>query len=414
MLTLSPLSSARPLTALTALLVTSLALVACGGGGSGGGSDSTASGSAYTQGAISGFGSIIVNGVHYDLEDGADVDDDDDGDSTLFSEADLQLGMVVELLHSSIQVAADGKSRGRARQVRLASEIVGPVQAIGTDSLTVLGQTVQLTATTVFDDEDFPNRLIDVAANNVVEVYGFFNPTTGVYTATRIELEDATPVPGETEYKLRGVIDLADAAADTFTIGGVAVSYANAPNAAVIEAAIQASLSSGAIVRVSFDVGADGNFVFEELKTSESLVVEAEEAEIEGFASLVEGDANRFFVNGVLVQMNTDTEREGEIADGALVEVEGRFVDGVLIAKEVEFEDDEDQHRFELDSVIQSVDLATNSFMVKGVRVEVNSTTVFDDGSTLATLRQGDTVEVKGVLSSTGAGIVALSIEVDD
>ncbi len=137
MLTLNPLPSARPLTALTALIVTSLALVACGGGGSGGGSDSTASGSAYTQGAISGFGSIIVNGVHYDLEDGADVDDDDDGDSTLFSEADLRLGMVVELLHASIEVAADGNSRGRARQVRLASEIVGPVEAIGSDTLTV-------------------------------------------------------------------------------------------------------------------------------------------------------------------------------------------------------------------------------------------------------------------------------------
>ncbi len=162
----------------------------------------------------------------------------------------------------------------------------------------------------MFDREDFANRLASVVNGNVVEVYGFFNPVTGVYTATRIELEDEVAVPGETEYKLRGLIDRADLAGDTFTIGGVEVSYASAPNASAIESAIQASSSSGAVVRVSFDVGVDGSFVFEDLKTSSSLVVEAEEAEIEGFASLVDGDATQFFVNGVRVRLNADTELE--------------------------------------------------------------------------------------------------------
>ena len=84
----------------------------------------------------------------------------------------------------------------------------------------VLGQTVQTTATTVFDDS-LAGGLAALTAGTVVEVHALFDAASGRYIATRIEDEDNTSF-----YKLRGVIANLDTTAKTFTIGSEVINYA--------------------------------------------------------------------------------------------------------------------------------------------------------------------------------------------
>ena len=76
-----------------------LALVACGGGVDSGGTGATSS---YASGPITGFGSVIVNGVRFD-DSLASISDDD---GTLRQRGDLRLGMSVEIRGSAISTDA--------------------------------------------------------------------------------------------------------------------------------------------------------------------------------------------------------------------------------------------------------------------------------------------------------------------
>ena len=74
----------------------------------------------YTQGVITGFGSVIVGGVRFD--DSLAAVRDDDGNARNRSE--LRLGMMVEVDAGSVDRAA---ASAQAMQIRWGSEIVGPV-----------------------------------------------------------------------------------------------------------------------------------------------------------------------------------------------------------------------------------------------------------------------------------------------
>ena len=77
-------------------LALGLSMAACGGDDGGVGSGGTGS---FASGTITGFGSIIVNGVRYDDSEARVVD----AAGKVGSSRDLQLGMVVEVDASSIR-----------------------------------------------------------------------------------------------------------------------------------------------------------------------------------------------------------------------------------------------------------------------------------------------------------------------
>src|SRR6267378_2649437 len=92
-----------------------LLAVSCGGGG-----DMPAPNQAFTQGTITGFGSIIVNGIRFD-DSSAQVSDDD-GQPQARNE--LKLGMTVEVDSTKID---RGSNSAKANSVRFGAAIVGPV-----------------------------------------------------------------------------------------------------------------------------------------------------------------------------------------------------------------------------------------------------------------------------------------------
>ena len=191
------------ITSVSLAIAAVIGLTACGGGG--GGSDSTASspatsGSTITSGVITGFGSVFVDGVEFETDESSfSLDDGDDG---MENEDGLAVGMVVTVTGT---VNADGKT-GSAEHIEFDDELEGIVNANnvvadGTGTMTVMGQSVFIKTTTIFESDVADIDSIDkVAAGNVVEVSGFSSGDGRVY-ATRIEVKLAAHAGEEIEVK---------------------------------------------------------------------------------------------------------------------------------------------------------------------------------------------------------------------
>ena len=159
--------------ALPAVLATAV-LVACGGGGGDAATTATpqSTTSVYASGPITGFGSVIINGLRFD--DSTATITDDDG--TAMAESALHLGMQAE-----VQGQGDDRnaSHGFAHAIHIHSALIGPVTAVDTTAgtLTVLGQTVTVGAQTAFDGA-LAGGLVSVATGTVVQVHGPFHTAT--------------------------------------------------------------------------------------------------------------------------------------------------------------------------------------------------------------------------------------------
>ena len=383
------------------------ALVACGGGGSSSDSASSGATTAYAAGPITGFGSVIVNGVRFD--DSRARVSDDDGNSRRADE--LRLGMMAEVQSSGITTDSSG-SRGDASAIRIGSEIVGPVAQVAADrsALVVLGVTVRLTSTTLIDDRLVGGLAGLVAGSSVVEIHALFDASTGTYTATRVE-----PKPNAPFYKLRGAVSGLDTAARTFRIG----SGTDTIGYDAIRAAVPAALANGQLVRVRLQTAkVGGQWVAASIVTGAPKLDDHDEAELEGSvtASSFATD-RRFSVNGVPVDARNATFPKGSagIVVGARVEVKGSAVGGVVIATRVSIEDTNKRERdgFELHGALSDLNPTAKTFLLRGVTVGFASVGEFRNGSA-ADLANGRKVEVKGARSSDGTTLVATRIGFED
>lgn len=386
-------------------------LAACGGGGGGDAAPPPVAGtSSYTAGAISGFGSVIVNGVRFD--DSHAVIEDDDG--VRHGSDDLKLGAQVEVVASSIDRAA---GTGVATRIRFGSEIKGPVEAVDAAAgrLTVLGQQVLVTPRTVFDPA-LAGGLAGVTAGAVLEVHAQYDAAQAAYIASRIEPEDDT-----SSYRLRGLVQGLDTAARSFRIGGALISYAGASR-------VEVALADGARVKVRLQttpVGGAWQATQVESGRSGEDDDDHDEAEVKGRITAWTS-ATSFSVNGLAVDARAATFEDGQagVVLGALVEVEGQIVDGVFIARKVDLEDDGDDdddghgdgdrnEDYELHGVLSALDPANRQFSLRGVTVRYTDTTTWRD-LTADQLANGLEVEVKGHLSDDGTVLVATRISRED
>ena len=373
-------------------------LVACGGGGGDAGTATPMAAESYSQGAITGFGSVFVGGVRFD--DSAATVADDDGNTK--SRSDLKLGMMVEIDAGAVDRSA---ASALALRIRLGNEIVGPVGAINTTASTVvvLGQTVLVTTSTVFDDT-LSGGLSALTAGKVVEVFGILDPANNRVVATRIEAED-----GATAYKLRGQIKNLDTTAKTFTINGQVISYAGLPAAQV-----PAGLTNGQIVRVLLQtVQVGGAWVATALRGGLRLPDGRPEAHVEGVITVFTSTSN-FEINGLKIDASRASFPDGnaDIVLGARVEVDGSVNNGVLVATKVEVADRRklELRQLELRGELGNLNTSAKTFALRGVTVWYGGTVEYV-GGTAATLANGGRVEVKGVLSSDRTRLEARRIE---
>ncbi len=384
------------------LALTAAVVAACGGGGDAGTAADAAAGgvqsTAFAAGPIAGFGSIIVNGVRYDDSAASVIDDDDAG----HDREKLKLGMMVEIDGHSVDAA---RALGKAMRIRFGSEIVGPVAAVdaAARSLVVLGQTVLVTETTVFDDS-LAGGLGALSVGAVIEVHAQFDAATAKYSATRIE-----PKADATAYRLRGVVANLDTAAKTFTVGGEIINYAG-----VAAAALPNKLANGMRVRVRLQTTqVSGQWVATALRAGLRKPEDRAAAHMRGIVSAYT-TATDFELNGLKVDASGASFPDGSagIVLGARIEVHGKIANGVLVATKVELEE---RHvleglRFELHGQISALDMTAKTFRLRGLTVGYGGEVTFKDG-TAADLADGRKVEVKGRLGSSPNRIEASKID---
>ena len=375
------------------LLSSALVLAGCGGGGGGTTAASGVAGSS-ASGAITGFGSIIVGGVHYDDSTATSIKDDD-GDTKASNE--LKMGMVVKIKGG--KKYKDGASiKASCDSIEVHSELQGPIDSfINTPtakSIVVLGQTVEISATTFFDDGlTFASLVAGNVTSKVVEVYGFIDPLTNTMAATRVELK-----PNANKFKLQGAISALNTASKTFRIGTLTISYLTA------ELPASLTLANNLVVRVRLAITPlTGTRTALKIRAAEDKHDDIDEAEVEGIITAFTS-TSLFSVNGLPVNASAAIFEDGTtgVVLGARVEVEGRVVNGILVAKKVEVEDDEDDaedmFKFELHGLVSELNTTAMTFRLRGVPVSYTATTAFTDGLTRDNLADGSNVEVKGTL----------------
>jgi hypothetical protein len=379
-----------------ALLCAALAALLLGGGlgGCGGGVGSEGTGT-YASGAISGYGSIIVNGVHFD-ETAAQVQDDD---GLGLDRSALALGMVVDI-HAGRLASANGVSSAVASTVLARRALVGPAAAVDATAgqLSVLGQTVKVSAGTVFD-ERLVGGLAGVADDRLLEVYGDFDNAAQAFAATRI-----APAAAGSGYRVSGPVVAVDSAGASVTLGSQAYSTAQLDSTA--------GLAAGALVRLNLDgtPDRDGRWVVSGQHTDARAPQGDGDAEVDGrVSSLLPGGL--FVVAGVTVDASAASV-SGTLSVGASVEVSGALRSGVLVARSVKVSGDGEVRRFELKGAITSLDAANRRFVLRGTTVSyARSDLVFDKGSA-AQLANAVQVKVEGVLSADRTVLEAQRISV--
>ncbi len=414
-------NSLRATALAAAVAVSSAALVAaCGGGGGAadaGSAGASAGTAAYTMGRIDGFGSIVVGGIRYD-DSSATVADDN---GTSRSNSELKLGMVVQLEATAVNAAA---SSATATRVRFGNEVVGPVTAVGSGgaTLTVLGQTVVINASTVIDNR-FAGGLAGITAGAVVEVHGVLDTAAGNIVATRIE-----PATAAAAYGLRGTVASLDTAAKTFRLGGQLISYAGVT-------AVPSTLANGVVVRVQLQTAqVAGAWVATRLglgqRLPDSNMPANVQAHVEGAITVFTSVAN-FEIGGIKVNAANAVISDGgtTIALGSRVEVEGTMTNGVLVATKVKAEPAEvrvggnggggntggtggttSTRPLELHGAISAVNSTAKTFELRGVTVSYAGTVTYKDG-TVANLVNNAKVDVNGVLSADRTRLEASRIE---
>lgn len=376
----------------------SVLLVACGGGSNSVPTGVTpAASKTFAMGRISGFGSVVVNGVHYD--DSHAIVKDEDGEAR--SQNDLRLGMVVEVEAGEIDEANNVRT-ATAQNISFSSLIRGPIESVGVGAVVVLGQTVNVSATTVFD-ESLVGGLAALKVGSVIRIYGTLDSTTGVYTATRIE-----PEADAESYRLRGMVSALNPAAKTMTIGAALID--------VSSVTLPEGLKAGSLVRVKLQTTqVNGAWVASSVKPGLFEPQDHDHSEVEGTITDFTSVAS-FSVDGLPVDASKATFEDGAagIVKGARVEVEGAIVNGILVATKVELKSDrqDQQEGFDIEGAIASVDTVKSTFTIRGVTVSYAGSVTFSGGSA-ADLKLGRKVEVRGTLAADGVTLNATEIKIE-
>jgi cytoskeletal protein CcmA (bactofilin family) len=355
-------------------------------------------------GPITGFGSVIVNGVTYAT----------DGQTTYFKDgvqvsqqSDFSVGEMV-VITGSID---DNNANATAHSVESEDIVEGPVSSHDTvgSRLVVLAQTVQISGTTSIDDS-CPADLTTVPA---VEVYGSAD-ANGIIDASRIECRDAT---------WDGVMEIngfaTNVTATTFQINGLTVDYSIA---AVDNFPTSGVIGEGDPVEAKGDI-LNGNTLGAdrvEYKGNRFEADEVDHIEIEGFITRFDA-IDDFAVSGVPVRTTNNTTYEGgsedDIGLNLKVEVEGELNSaGILAATKVAIKA---ATAIRVTGRLDSV--SGDTLVILNITVNTSeSLTRFEDKSSAGEdvmnaglLNDNDYVEIRGQEQPPGQ-ITAMIVERDD
>ncbi|MEZ7978644.1 MAG: DUF5666 domain-containing protein [Myxococcota bacterium] len=401
-----------------AILITIVLFVTgCSSDGGGLADSGGMSGTGISQGAVSSFGSVFVNGVRWDLSS-ATIEID----GVVASESDLRVGMVVRVEGDF----AAGNADGTATRVTFEDVLEGPIEDAPVETVpgmiktfTILGQTVAVDALeTIFDDGA---TFATLGADDVLEVSGFSDGAGGVQ-ASRVSLRGT--FPGDNDVDLIATVSNLVVNPDDsglFDLGPIVVRFTQTTPFTDVT---RATLMNGDRVKVEGALLSRTEIDATEVELEDDGLGagDLERVELEGFATACP-ESTDFCVGGVPVDTSMATFDPATYVPmiGDRVEVEGPLVSGTLEAIRVESEDeDPNQRNVRIEAAVTSIDNVARTLVVLGVSVAADGETVLEDNSLIedenfrfTELMVGDFVKVQGI-DDGGANVRALSIVRED
>jgi Domain of unknown function (DUF5666) len=346
-------------------------------------------------GAVTGFGSVIIEGVKYEDDVAVVKLDVDPTQASTGALKDIKLGM-------RLAVKAEGK---KAQSFTLSTEVMGKVSSLGVDSFVVAGQTVKASSdaasSTIFEGVI---GLSGLALGDFVEVYGQ-RDANGIVVASRVERKN---IGDKNITRVSGNIASLNKSAKTFLLGGLTVSFANA---ARIIPSVEA-LADGAKVTVYSEAA-----VLADVLAAKALKVMAPSSELNGLLRVggqirgLDFAARTFTLDGIKVDASKASYVKGsasDLANGLKVRVVGTFADGKIAASEVSFQKDSGDAYVDVKGEVTDF-VSASSFKVRGVPFDASASTVSFTNGDMRKLVAGAKVRIKGAVH--GDIVNALSIE---
>ena len=386
-------------------LVSALALLvvaACGGG-----DDDAPRPTQTAIGTISGFGSVIVNGIRFD-DSGARIRMDD----APATRDRLRVGMVVQIRGRINAGAGDGV----ADRIEYNACVRGPITAMNRvqNTVNVLGQDVQIDDDTVFDGVTLRD-MNGFAIGDQVEVSCLHDRTRNQLRATRVE-RLGTFQNGVSELEVTGVVANLDLAAGTCTINGLTVNFAG-----VAPGSRPAGLADGMTVEAggrNFGAGVLSADRLRDRDRDRLSHPDGDGLEIEGlvsdFVSMADFKVADQAVNAASAVIRNGTATD--VVNGARVEAEGTMSNGVLMAGVLVLKR---QTQVRIEAGLQAKDGTAGTVTLLGRTIGVGAQTELRDrlanadqptAITLAALEPGDRLEVKAYQDESG-NLIATRVE---
>lgn len=341
-------------------------LVACGGGlqiglpGTGGTG-------MYAQGSISGFGSVVVNGIKFD-----DTSAAVQVNGIAAHSSDLRIGMV-----AGVQGEAGATpTLGTASLIDVWSAAQGTISSVASGQFTLNGMTIRTDNGTVFDGVASAAQL---APGVRVAVWGLQASADGrSWTATRVAVVTDTTVVSS------GMVGIGNGLR---SLNGIALTGTAA-----------ASLNAGDLARVSGILSQSGDSLeVTGVKLLGPLAGATQQGEGE-----VEGVVTTLLAGGHFMMGSTEVDASGalldpstlQIAVGTRVEVHGTWQAGLLKAGKVEAESEQILAQVEIEAPIEQF-TSLADFVVRGQRCDASQATI--SHGTAADVKVGVKVHIKGI-----------------
>lgn len=338
------------------LLLATTWLASCGGGGGGdryAGIDGSGERPRVTaSGPINGFGSVIVNGVHYNT-DNADIY----VKGQPAEEYELDLGDIVTVVGYST-----GPYEGEALEIYYQPKLSGKVEWVDSENerFGLLSQTVIIDGDTLIDNDMGPGNISAIQVGQFLSVSGSTDASAAI-RATRIDLADSDAV------EISGEVSKLDPQAEEFEISGVKIQYGQVSN--------KQGLLPGQQVLVSGS--RDDNNILQAQWIDYSLSAlgagQITQKEVSGYISNYMG-MNSFKIDDTQVQMSSSTVFENGslslLADNHKTQVKGLYKDKILYAESIKFLA---SSNIQLRGEIESVELQYYNYHLLGyITVEGN------------------------------------------
>ncbi|MBC7513297.1 MAG: hypothetical protein H7234_02540 [Herminiimonas sp.] len=398
---------------LIAAACTAAVLSACGGGGGGGTAvvPPTADappallGTSTVSGTLTGFGSIIVDGIRIDNHAVAAGREIEDGS---MRPVELKLGQHVEVEHDGTLVAS---------KIVVGSEVEGTITAVDVTAgtLTVLGQIVVINTdaalgpVTVFEAPY--TRLADVKSGDGVEIHALLKTDAAgkvSLQATRVEKKIADEAD-----RARGLVSELSLTAHTFRLGNLLVDYSGArllpagvalTNGAEVQVALPSATTAGS-------TAVKATVVKVKDRKGES---QGKQVELGGAIAVLDVVAKTITVNGIKVDLSSASFNQSgrglaDLKAGSYVVIKGTYgSDSTLKATTVVIRGVDQDKGNEVELHGTTADFkASDDFKIRGVPVDASHATI--DLASCLSAKLANDLQVSATGSLTASGKVILT-----